>query len=149
MKSLTSYITEKYGMSDDIKNYADEILQYVKNNTIKDDSFHYFSHNKGVFKDKKIVVNIKNDIKISGVFLPFESSDDDIIIFLEYDLDYPDYNELYLIIIHELTHALEYVNLYKKNIINTDDPKYRAAVNYMSNPNNIEKDKYDYEDFFS
>lgn len=148
MKSLTSYITEKYGMSDDVKNYADDILDFLKNNSIKNNTIQKFTYNKGVFKDRKIVVNIKNNIKISGAFLPFESSDDNIIIFLEYDLDYPDYNELYLIIIHELTHALEYVNLYKKNIINTEDPKYRTAINYMNNPNNIEKDEYDYEDFF-
>lgn len=148
MKSLSSYITEKYGMSDDVKNCADEILKYIKNNTIKDNSFHYFSHNKGVFKDRKIVVNIKNNnMGINGSFFPFESFTD-ILMLLEYDLDYPDYEELYPIIIHELTHALEYINLSKKDIINNDDPKYRAALNYIDDPKNIEKDDYDYEDFF-
>lgn len=147
MKSLTSYIIEKYGMSDDVKNCADEILQYVKNNTIKDDSFHYFSHNKGAFKDRKIVLNIKNNKGISGSFFPFESFTD-ILMLLEYDLDYPDYEELYTTIIHELTHALEYINLSKKDIINNDDPKYRAAINYIDDTKNIEKDGYNYEDFF-
>lgn len=148
MKSLTSYITEKYGMSDDVKNYANDILNFLKNNFIKDNLIHDFSYNKGIFKDKTIIVQIYNNTEISGSFLPFESATNVLVIALEYDLDYPDYEELYLIIIHELTHALEYVNLRKKKIMYTNDPKYYTAVNYMDNPNNIEKDSYDYEDFF-
>ena len=148
MKSLSLYIIEKYGMSDDVKNCTDEILQYIKDNISSVPKQHTFSFNKGIFK--QIVVDFNEKVP-AAAFVPFDSSAKDNMIKIILNPNFIndiDNNDLYISIVHELTHGLEYVNMQNKNIERKNSEKYYVAAKYLMNDEENDKKGLNLKKFF-
>ena len=131
MMTLSLYLNEQYGLSEEVKRISSDIItKYIK----KDKQPSKLSFN-GVFVNE-IIFTYVNNTQTSGSYDPYATSFEDkkIYIELKYNFENPNYKSIYDILVHELTHAVEDINgsIKLKRLI---DNCYNVASNYIVNKN--------------